>query len=428
MSELTTNAFIYGYPIVDMYNILYKYAADTTSPEYKAPFNTIAHNRQIPTPQDRAIVAPNCDTPYSYVWLDLRAEPIVLTIPRFAEKRYVSLQLNDLYTYIFGYVTPRTNGQAGGDFLIAGPDWSGETPPGIKQIFHAPTHMALAMYRTQLLAPEDMPNVWAIQDQFTVQTLSQYLNTPALPPAPPFSWIEPLDVRREPTAMQFFAILNWMLQYMPVLEEETALRQQFATIGVRSSATFPLPDADEQALLVAGMQAGLDAMIERLKTVRSSGELFGSREYLGADYLIRAVGAMAGILGNSQEEYMGIGYHGDADGRPFDGQYAYQIKFGPNQLPPVKAFWSITVYDAHSFLYANSLNRYVVNSPMIDQLTKDADGGFTLYVQHDSPGGEKEGNWLPVPQERFGLTFRCYQPDEAILNFSYAAPPVLRVV
>jgi len=136
---------------------------------------------------------------------------------------------------------------------------------------------------------------------------------------------------------------------------------------------------------------------------------------------------MAGILGNSAEEYMGIGYHGDSKGRPFDGKHAYRIQFNVGDLPPVKAFWSITVYDANSLLYANPLNRYVINSPMIDQLTMDPDGGFTLYIQHESPDPEKEINWLPVLSEKFGLTFRCYQPGEAILNHTYNAPPVVRI-
>jgi hypothetical protein len=425
--DLVKEAYIYGYPMVDMYNILYKYALDPSNPEYKAPFNSIFHNRQVATPEDRTIVAMNVDTPYSYAWLDLRAEPIVLTVPRFEKNRYVSLQLIDLYTFIFGYVTPRTNENAGGDFLIAGPGWSGVTPQGIKQVFHTPTRMALAFYRTQLFQPDDIGNVWAIQDRYKVQPLSSYLGTPAPQPAEPFKSVQPIDVRKEPASLQFFTILNWMLQYMPVLAEETHLRKQMETIGVKAAPAFELENEETKPVFVQGMQAGLAAMIERLKQVRSSAELFGSREHFKGDFLSRAVGAMAGILGNSAEEFLGIGYQGDSDGRPFDGQYSYQIKFKPGGLPPVKAFWSITVYDASSLLYANAIKRYVINSPMIDRLAKDADGGFTLYVQHESPGAEKEGNWLPVPEGKFGLTFRCYQPGEAILNHTYTAPPVVRM-
>ena len=427
MVDLAKEAFIYGYPMVDMYNIVYRYAVDKSSPEYKAPFNSIAHNRQVASPEDKTVIAPNCDTPYSYAWMDLRAEPIVATVPRFEKNRYVSLQLNDLYTYIFGYVTPRTNGNEGGDFLIAGPDWSGGIPRGIKKIFQSPTQMALGLCRTQLFIPEDISNVWAIQDQFKVQSLSNYLGVPSPQPSENLEFVDPVDVRKDPTSMQFFSIFNWMLQYMPPLEEDATLRKKFETIGIRPAPTFAPPDKQTSAALVQAMQLGLSDMIERLKTVRSSAELFGSREHFKGDFLSRAAGVMAGILGNSAEEYMGIGYHGDSKGRPFDGKHAYWIQFNVGDLPPVKAFWSITVYDANSLLYANPLNRYVINSPMIDQLTMDPDGGFTLYIQHESPGPEKEINWLPVPSEKFGLTFRCYQPGEAILNHTYNAPPVVRI-
>jgi hypothetical protein len=426
-TTIAHDAFIYGYPAVDLYSILYKYTADPSSPEYKAPLNTIYNTRHVATPQDTAIVAPNCDTPYSYAWLDLRAEPMVLSIPPFEPNRYVSLMLVDLYTYIVGYVTPRTNGNTGGDFLVAGPDWQGSTPPGIKQVLAAPTQFALALYRTQLFGPEDKAAVWKIQDQFRVQTLSQYTRMPAPAAAATPDWCAPLDVRKDPTSLRFFAVLNWMLQYMPPLEDERDLRATFSAIGVEAAPDFAEPDAEKRTALVQGMQAGQGAMVDYLHTVESSGELFGSREFLGHNYLSRAVGAMVGILGNSAEEFLGIGYPGDANGQPFDGSHCYRIKFTPDAMPPVKAFWSITVYDAHMLLYANRLQRYVVNSAMVEQLVRDTDGGFTLYVQHDSPGPDKEANWLPVPPGKFNLTFRAYQPEQAILDFSYRAPPVVMV-
>ena len=161
-------------------------------------------------------------------------------------------------------------------------------------------------------------------------------------------------------------------------------------------------------------------------TVRSSAELFGSREYLGQDYTIRAVGALLGIFGNAAEEYLGFGYQRDADGDAFSGSHRYRIKFEADKFPPVGAFWSITVYTAEKFLYANPINRYVVNSPMLPALQKDADGGFTLYIQHDSPGPDREAIWLPVPEGDFGLTFRCYQPGQAIRDGSWQAPPVVK--
>ncbi len=426
ISAIAQDAFIYGYPMVDLYNILYKYAGDPASPEYKAPLNQLANTRRVATPEDRAIVAPNCDTPYSYAWLDLRAEPVVISIPPFEPHRYVSLMLSDLYTYIIGYVTPRTNGAEGGDFLIAGPDWVGDPPPGIKRVFHASTQLALAFFRTQLFGPDDLANVWQLQDRLQVQPLSAYLGAPPPTPAPAPEWIEPLDVRKAPAASHFFTVLNWMLQYMPPLDDEQALRDRLATIGVAPAMDFPVMSKAVCAELVQGMQSGQQAMVAFLGKVKSSGELFGSRAFLGHHYINRAVGAMVGILGNSAEEYLGIGYASDAGGQPFDGSHAYRITFTPETMPPVRAFWSITVYDATMLLYANPLDRYVINSPMVEGLIQDAGGGFTLYVQHESPGPELEANWLPVPAGKFNLTFRAYQPEQAILDFTYHAPPVVK--
>ena len=425
-ATIAHDAFIYGYPTVDLYNILYKYAADPSSPEYKAPLNTIYNTRHVATPQDTAIVAPNCDTPYSYAWLDLRAEPMVLSIPPFEPNRYVSLMLVDLYTYIVGYVTPRTNGSRGGDFLVAGPDWQGSTPPGIKRVLHAPTQFALAFYRTQLFGPEDLPAVWKIQDQFGVQPLSQYAGTPA--PAA-CAGAQMVRTGRRAQGAHIAALLCGAQLDVPVYATAWRTSRSCAQplLLLESSPHKILPNLTPETgtALVEGMQAGQQEMAAHLRTVKSSGELFGSREFLGHNYLSRAVGAMVGILGNSAEEYLGIGYQGDAEGQPFDGSHCYRIKFTPDAMPPVKAFWSITVYDAHMLLYANSLQRYVVNSAMVDQLVRDADGGFTLYVQHDSPGPDKEANWLPVPAGRFNLTFRAYQPEQAILDFTYHAPPVV---
>ena len=428
IAAIAHDAFIYGYPTVDLYSILYKYAVDASSREYKAPLNTIYNTRRVATPEDRAIVAPNCDTPYSYAWLDLRAEPMVLSLPPFEPNRYVSLMLVDLYTYIVGYVTPRTNGNVGGDFLIVGPGWQVNTFPGIKGILQAPTQFVLALYRTQLFGTGDTAAVWQIQDQFRVQPLSKYVGTPAPLPAPEPIWCAPIDVRKEPTSLRFFTVLNWMLQYMPPLDDERELRSNFSAIGIRPAQNFAKPGPETSAAFLQGMQAGQQEMEAHLRTVKSSGELFGSREFLGHNYLSRAVGAMVGILGNSAEEYLGIGYQGDANGQPFDGGHCYRIKFAHEAMPPVKAFWSITVYDEHMLLYANQVQRYGVNSAMVDQLVRDVDGGFTLYVQHESPGSDKEANWLPVPAGKFNLTLRAYQPERAILDFTYHAPPVVMVV
>lgn len=428
ISAIAKEAFIYGYPIVDNHNIIYQYVLDKSSREYKAPFNQVGHNRNVTTPADTAIVSMNVDTPYSFAWLDLRAEPVVLTVPQFEKGRYVSVQMIDLYTYIVGYISPRTYGNTGGNFLMVGPGWHGAIPPGIKAVFHSPTQFLLALYRTQLFNAEDIQNVHNLQDQYQVQALSTYLDTPPPPPPPPFVKVKPIDVRKESESLQFFTILNVMLAYMPMLKEEAGLRGRFVKIGILPGAPFDAPDEKTATAVIEGMRQGLSAMYARAQTVKSSAELFGSRNQLKEDYLSRAVGALLGIYGNAAEEYLGVGYQADGEGNPFDGNHKYQIKFKADALPPVGAFWSITAYNASKFLIDNPINRYVINSPMLPTLAKDADGGFTLYLQHESPGKDRESNWLPVSQDAFNLAFRTYQPGQAIMDGTWQAPSVVRVV
>lgn len=427
ISPIAKEAFIYGYPIVDNHNIIHQYVLEKHSTEYKAPFNQVGHNRSVATPDDKAVVSMNVDTPYSFAWLDLRAEPQVLTIPPFEKDRYVSVELIDLYTYIVGYISPRTNGNGGGNFLVVGPDWQGAVPAGIKYVFHSPTQFLLALYRTQLFNSEDIKNVHDLQDRYLVRSFSNYLGTPLPPPAPAFVEVSPIDIRKESESLQFFTILNAMLAYMPMLKEEAGLRSRLVKIGIVPGAPFEAPNEETRNALIDGMRQGLRAMYARAQTVKSSAEIFGSREYLKADYLSRAVGALLGIYGNAAEEYLGVGYQADSEGKPFDGDHKYQIKFAADALPPVGAFWSITAYDANKFLIDNPINRFVINSPMLPTLMKDVDGGFTLYLQHESPGAERESNWLPVSQDAFNLAFRTYQPGQAIMVGTWQAPPVVCV-
>lgn len=423
--QIARAAYVWGYPMVDMYSILRGQALDPASPEFKAPLNQVGHVRNVATPEDKVIIAPNVDSPYSYAWLDLRDEPMVITVPPFEANRYLSLQISDLYTWIVGYVTPRTNGHGGGNFLVVRQGWHGKMPRGIKKVFYAPTDLALGFFRTQLLNPEDLPKVRQLQDGIVVRPLSAYLGHPAarghstMP-----SLVPPINLRKEPTNPAFFDILAWMLRFMPPLPEEVELRRSLADLGIAPGQAFT-PDETTRNAVIEGMKAGLADIQARAAKVRSSAEIFGSREHLGLDYTTRAAGAMLGILGNAAEEFLGIGYPADSEGKPFDGQKRYRIHFGADQLPPVGAFWSITVYTQERLLYANPLKRYVINSPMVPNLTRDADGGFTLDIQHESPGPDRERNWLPVPQGPFILTFRAYQPGDAIRQGTWRAPPVV---
>lgn len=427
LTELGRRAYVFGLPTIDLYRILDSFALDPSSPEFKAPLGQFAHSRRLADPSDRSIVAMNVDTPYSYAWLDLRDGPVVLSLPAFEPDRYVAAELFDLYTYIVGYVSPRTNGTRGGSFLITGP---GHVPRDTDlPVFTCPTQLCLVLVRTQLLGDADLRNVAALQDQMRVHPLENWPGKDDLAanPSPGLVAIAPVDVRARP-AVQALRVLAWMLRYMPALPEHAEVRCALATLGIGGGDPAQLErvlaDPARVAQLETGMAAGLDEVLARAGTVLSSAEIFGSRELLGHDDLSRAAGAYLGILGNAAEEYLGVGYQADANDRPFDGSTAYTITFPPGGLPPVDAFWSITLYDADRYLHPNDLNRYLLGSRDLPQMHHAEDGSLTLVLQHDPPHESLLANWLPCPAGPFHLAFRTYQPGEAIRNGTWQAPPV----
>jgi hypothetical protein len=431
---IAKDAYVYGFPIVDNYRILYSYFVDTDGSQYRAPWNALYNEARVYTPADTAIQTPNSDTPYSYLGADLRAEPLVFSVPKIEENRYYSLQFIDLYTYNFAYVGSRATGNGGGNYLLAGPGWQGEKPDGIADVFPCDTELAFVLYRTQLFNPGDIDNVRKIQAEYRVQTLSAFLGETA-PPAPPsIDFPTPLSAEEERTSLTFFDELNFLLQFCPVVPEETELRERFATLGIAAGQQFD-PDAlapdIKQAVQegIADAWKALDGVQAEIASGKiTSGDLFGTREFLAGNDLLRMAGAALGIYGNSKQEAMYPSYLVDAEGQPLDGaKHDYTLRFAPGQLPPVNAFWSVTMYTApESLLYANPLDRYLINSPMLPDLIEDADGGITLYIQHDSPGSDKEANWLPAPAAPFQMAMRLYWPKPAALDGTWKAPPLER--
>ena len=230
MSELTPNeargiakeAYIYGYPLVDNYRINYSYFVDRSSPEFKAPWNAINSTARVYTPNDKAIQTPNSDTPYSALGLDLRAEPLVLTVPPIEKDRYFSVQLIDAYTFNFDYIGSRTTGNGGGRFMVAGPNWKAPTPPGVSKVFCSESEFAFAFYRTQLFNPADLDNVKAVQAGYRVQTFSQFLGAPPPPDASKIEFVAPLTVEAQRTSPEFFSVLSFVLTFCPTHPSELA--------------------------------------------------------------------------------------------------------------------------------------------------------------------------------------------------------------
>ena len=429
---IAKEAYIYGFPMVDSYRIQHAYFVDAGNPEYKGPWNQIVNIPRVYTPADMAIQTPNSDTPYSFAGLDLRAEPIVLTVPVIEKNRYFSVQLIDAYTFNFAYIGSRTTGNDGGSFLIAGPNWKGEKPKGVTKVIRSETEFVLAGYRTQLFNPGDLDNVKKVQAGYKVEPVSAFLGQPAPAPAPTIDFIKPLTPEAQKTSPQLFNILNFVLQFCPTNPSETELMARFAKIGVGAGKTIDASSPEMKTALEQGIAdawadfAGLKKSIDAGKV--TAGDLFGTREYLKNNYLYRLAGAVLGIYGNSKQEAMYPVYTVDADGQKLAGSNRYTVRFAPGQLPPVNAFWSLTMYELPaSLLVANPINRYLINSPMLPNLKLDADGGLTLIIQNESPGKDKEANWLPAPKGPLIMYMRLYWPKDAALDGQWKAPPALRV-
>ena len=429
---IAKEAYIYGYPMVDSYRIEYGYFVDKKDPEYKGPWNQIHNEPNVYTPADKAIQTPNSDTPYSWLFLDLRTEPMVVTVPVIEKDRYFSVQFIDLYTFNWHYLGSRTTGNDGGSFLIAGPGWKGETPKGLKEVIRCETELTLAAYRTQLFNPGDIDNVKKIQSGYKVQPLSAFLGTAAPKSAPAIDFMKPIMHGEEKTSLQVFSILNFILQFCPTDPSETELMARFAKIGIGAGKTFDpsklspeMKAAFEQG--IGDAWADFGGVVKEIDAGKvTSGDLFGTREFLKNNYLYRMV-ATIGIWGNSKQEAMYPVYRVDADKQGLSGAHRYTLHFAPGQLPPVNAFWSLTMYGLPaSLLVANPIDRYLINSPMLPQLKKDADGGLTLYIQNESPGKDKEPNWLPAPKGPFAMYLRLYWPKAEALEGKWTAPPLKR--
>ena len=432
---IAKDAYIYGFPMVDNHRVMYSYFVDNDDSEYKGGWNEIHNTARVYTPADTAIQTPNSDTPYSAVGADLRTEPLVLTVPPIEQHRYYSLQFVDGYTANFAYVGSRTTGNSGGKYLLAGPNWTDEKPAGIDQVIVSDTELAFVLYRTQLFGPDDLDNVKTIQAGYRVQPLSAYLNEPAPAPAPPIDFVPPLTPEQQKTSPQFFEILDFVLRFAPTPPSERELRARFATIGIGPDGAF---DADtltpEMRSAIEGGIADAWAEFDAVKKDKvdtgqvSSADFFGTAADLKGNYLYRMAGAALGIYGNTAAEAIYPVSFSDSTGAPLTGANNYTYRFPPGQLPPVNAFWSLTMYELpKSLLVANPINRYLVNSPMLPGLVKDPDDGYTIFIQHHSPGAEQQANWLPAPPGPFVVVLRLYCPKPEALSGQWTAPEPVKV-
>ncbi len=414
---IAEEGFIYGLPIVMNYAVMNEFCVDKNSSQYKGPFNQISNEARVFTYKDTAVVTPNSDTPYSMLWLDLRAEPMVISVPAVEKERYYSVQMIDGNAYNYGYIGSRATGPEAGDYLVVGPDWKGETPAGIKKVFQSTTPFTLTIFRTQLFNADDMPKVVKVQAGYKAQPLSGFLKQPAPAAAPKIDF---LPATTAGIKTNFYEYLDAALQFVPPSPEGKDIRARLASIGIGPGKTFEFKDLslEHKAAVLLAMKEGDDKVDKYLATGFQDingwkvGAIFGDRAFYSGDWLKRAAAAKGGIYGNDAVEAMYPMTRLDATGETLDGsKHNYTLTFPAGQLPPVNAFWSVTMYDGKSqLLIKNPINRYLINSPMLPNMKKNTDGSLTLYIQKDSPGADKESNWLPAPNDTIYLVMRLYWP------------------
>ncbi|AKS10014.1 DUF1254 domain-containing protein [Pseudomonas trivialis] len=428
---IAKEAYLYGYPVVEMYKTLYTQAVDQGGANFKAPINRMGHSAQVLSPKDTTQAKANPDTPYSFVWMDLRREPMVLTLPGIEDDRYYSVQLIDLYSQNIAYLGTRSTGNNGGHYMVAGPDWKGQQPVDVDRVIYSESNLVYALYRTQLFDEKDLNKVKQIQNGYKVQTLSGYVKQAAPAKVAKIEWPKPTAAMTD--SPQLFRYLNFMLAYAKPQDSEKDLLARFATIGIAPGAPFKLSQlsAEQRKALEQGIADGKAEFAafkkDKLDTLQvTSGELHGSRDRLKNNYLYRYAGASQRLFGNSAEEVSYMTYAVDSEGKPANGaRHSYTVHFAKDQLPPVDAFWSLTMYEAKTGqLVPNHKKRYLINSRMLPNLKRDADGGVTLALQHHEPPKAEQSNWLPAPPAPFYAVLRLYLPKPEAVNGQWKLPPL----
>ena len=432
--DIGVEAFLYFYPLVTM--DVTRRVATNVPPGVKpgfGPLNAFWHFRAFPDAAFRAVVRPNFDTLYSSAWLDMSDEPMIVSAPD-TGGRYYLLPMLDMWTDVFAVPGKRTSGTGAGHFAVVAPRWQGTLPAGIAKI-QAPTPVVWIIGRTQTDGPADYAAVNAVQDGFVVTPLSQWGAAPQPAAFRPDSTVdmqtEPLRQVNGMSAADYFSYAAELLKrHSPHLSDWSTLAR-LRRIGIEAGQSFDsntLTPAIRAALdgapaaALAKMNAKLPTLARETNGWEMNTDTMG---VYGNYYLKRACVAMAGLGANQPEDAIYPLNVADADGQALSGDNDYQLHFAADELPPVDAFWSVTMYDAEGFQAANPINRFAIGDR--DALTYNADGSLDLYLQHASPGADKEANWLPAPRGPLGVTMRLYAPKPQALDGSWNPPAITRV-
>ena len=351
---IAKEAFIFGYPIVMNYKTMYQYTLDKNSPEFKGDFNQVASEARVFTPNDKTIVTPNSDTPYSFGWMDISEDPVVISVPEMEADRFYHLQLVDVYTHNFAYIGSLSTGTGAGKFMVATPDWDGEVPEGIKDVIRCETDYFFVLGRTQLFGPSDLERIKEIQSQYVIQTLSAFAGQPEKEST--FFDVPAWNDGDEFSAAMFKYLDPWLVELNPV-ESDKAAFEKFKKLGL-GTGKYDINsfDAEVKKAIEEGAKEGYEAIVALLQSAATplgSAKVFGTRTFLEQSAkqnfnldrpdMLRSVGAQAGLYGNSGSEAVYPQYYTDSDGTPLDASTnSYTLTFRAGSLPPVKAFWSLT--------------------------------------------------------------------------------------
>ena len=435
--EIGLDAYLYLYPLVLM-EVTRAQATniEPDKPPTRAPMNAFGHLRAFPPASFRFVVRPNFDTLYSSAWLDLSAEPLIVSMPD-TGGRYCLLPIMDMWTDVFAVLGRRTTGTAAADYALVPPGWQGRLPDGVQRI-DAPTPTVWIIGRTQTNGASDYPAVHAVQNAIRVRPLSQWGAAAGAAGSPVLRFDPSIDMRTPPPrqvavmpAERFFAVGLELLRRQGAHAVDQPMLARMRRIGLEPGAGFAFGAADPtiqralQRAVVAAPQLMADQaplIGRRVNGWQINTDTIGA---YGANYLKRAIVAR-GLLGaNLPEDAVYPATAVDGDGAPLDGANAYLIHFAKGELPPVSAFWSITLYDGDGYPVANALDRFALGDR--DRLAPNADGSLDIIVSASDPGGDKQSNWLPAPHGPFNLTLRLYGPARGVLEGSWQSPPVKRV-
>jgi hypothetical protein len=433
--QIGMEAYVYLYPLITM-DVTRKVMTNLPSGKMPGfgPMNSFSHMRAFPTADMRVVVRPNFDTLYSSAWLDLTIEPVIVSTPD-TKGRYYLLPMLDMWSDVFAVPGKRTSGTEAANWAVVPQGWKGKLPEGMKTIV-SPTPYIWIIGRTQTNGPSDYEAVHKMQDSYLITPLSQWGKSPV----PPAVKIDPgVDMQTSPlhqvNGMSAKAYFSYGAELMKVNSPhitDWSMLARIRRIGIEPGKSFDWNRLDPavQESLNRAVVTALKAMVAKVPTLakmvngwQMNTDTMG---VYGNFYLKRAVVAMIGLGANQPDDAIYPLILGDADGKPLIGENKYVLHFNKEEIPPVEAFWSLTMYDKEGFQVANPINRFAIGDR--DKLVYNADGSLDLYIQHENPGKDKESNWLPAPEKgALGVTMRLYAPKLSVIVGKWAPPAIQRV-